>query len=75
MSKLSDIIKIGTGIGKQFAPPAVGGILDAVTKSIADKGDPQNEGALKVLANRCDELEQAVLALHGRLKAVEGKQH
>ncbi|HEV7698652.1 MAG TPA: hypothetical protein VGO43_00340 [Pyrinomonadaceae bacterium] len=72
MSKLKDLLKIGTAVAKPFAPGAVGSVLEAVNSSIQDKGDVQNEGALKALANRVDECEHAILVLHERLKKLGG---
>ena len=68
MSKFKDIFRIGTAVGRQFAPPAVGGILDVVSKSIDDKEDAGNTAALKALAESDHEQDQAILALHERLK-------
>lgn len=67
------IVKIGTGIGKVFVPGAVGSVLDAVNKSIANDEDPANEEALKTLGSVNDEQTQAILALHERVKALEAK--
>lgn len=72
--KLKDIfkaIKIGTSVGSMVAPGGVGKILDVVNKSIADKEDPNNETALKTLAEVNDEQTQAILALHERVKKLE----
>lgn len=73
-------VKIGTSVGSVVAPGGVGKILDAVNKSIDDKDDPNNEAALKTLAEvnerqtgEINELTSAVLALHERLKKLEGK--
>lgn len=81
--KLKEILKgvrAGTEIGKIFAPGGVGKILDVVNRSIADEDDPNNAAALKALAEvnkqqseQIAELTQAVLALHERLKWLEGK--
>lgn len=81
--KLKDIlkgVKVGTEIGKIFAPGGVGKILDVVNRSIADNDDPANESALKALAaenakqaEQIAELTQAVLALHERVKKLENK--
>lgn len=73
MSKLGDIFKIGAGVAKPFIPGVGGSILDAVTKSLNDKDDPENREALITLAHRCDELEAAVLVLHERVKKLEKK--
>lgn len=72
MSKLKDILKIGTAVSRPFVPGAAGSVLDAVNASIQDKGDVANEGALKALAARVDEQEHAILVLHERLKKLEG---
>lgn len=71
LDKLSKILKIGSAVGKPFLPGAAGSILDAVTKSIADEDDPQNVEGLKALAERCDEIEHAILILDERLDALE----
>jgi hypothetical protein len=64
--KIKQILKIATPIAGAFIPGAAGSILDAVTKSINDDGDPQNVEGLKALAKRVDELEAAVLILAER---------
>lgn len=66
-------VKIGTSVGKVFLPGGVGKVLDVVNESIGDKNDPQNEGALKVLAEVNDEQTEAILALHERVKKLEGR--
>ena len=81
--KLKDIlkgVKIGTEVGKVFVPGGAGKILDVVNKSIDDNDDPANADALKALAavnkeqsEQIAELTQAVLALHERVKKLEGK--
>lgn len=81
--KLKDIwkgVKIGTAIGSVVAPGGVGKILNAVTKSIDDKDDPANVEAIKALKTvneaqeaKLLELEQACLALHERVKKLEGR--
>lgn len=74
--KLKEIfkaVKIGTSIGSMVLPGGVGKILDVVNKSIEDKNDPNNEEALKALAEVNDEQSQAILALHERLEKLEGK--
>ena len=74
--KLKDIfkiVKVGTAISKPFVPGAVGSVLDEVTKSIEDKGDPQNEGALKTMAEVNDQQTEAILALHERVRKLEQK--
>lgn len=81
--KIKDIlkaVKIGTSVGSVVLPGGVGKILDAVNKSIDDKDDPNNETALKALAeensrqsSEIKELTEAVLALHERVKKLEGR--
>lgn len=83
MSKLDNIlkaVKVGSGVAKIFVPAPVGKVLDEVTKGLDDKNDPANESAIKALANKVVELEadkneltQAVLALHERVKRLEAK--
>jgi hypothetical protein len=68
MSKLKDILRIGTAVAGTFAPGAVGSVLSIVSKNILDDKDPHNEAGLKALAKKVDELEQAVLILHERTK-------
>lgn len=79
-NKFRDILKIGTGIGKQFAPGAVGSILDVVNKGLNDKNDPANEEAIKALAvdndsqnEQINSMTAAILALHERIKKLESK--
>ena len=76
MSKpdLGKLIKIGAGIGKIFAPGAVGSVLDVVTENIDDDDDPKNETSLKEMAETIDHQSRAILALHERLKKVEARQ-
>lgn len=74
--KLKDIlkgIKIGSGIGKTFLPGGVGKVLDIVNQNISDDADPQNEGALKHLAEVDDEIIEALKDHERRLKALEAK--
>lgn len=73
MSKFSKIFKIGAGIAKPFVPGIAGSALDVVSNSIADHGDPKNEGALKALAADNDEQTAAILALHERVEALENR--
>ena len=74
--KLKDIfkaVKIGTGVGKVFLPGGVGKVLDVVNSSISNEKDPNNEVALKTLAEINDQQTEAILALHERVKKLEGK--
>jgi hypothetical protein len=54
--------KLDGGIGKA---------LDIVEKVLADPSDPQNEEALRGLAQRLDKQEKALLILHERLRKLE----
>jgi hypothetical protein len=72
--KLKDIlkaVKVGSGIGKVFLPGGVGKVLDIVNANIADDSDPQNEGALKHLADVDDQIIEAMQDHERRLKALE----
>lgn len=74
--KLKDIlkaIKIGTSVGKAVLPGGAGKVLDVVSKSIADPNDPGNEAALTALAETNDQQTEAILALHERVKKLEGR--
>jgi hypothetical protein len=76
MGKLTDIlkvVKVGLPVAKVFVPGGVGQVLDVVNKSIADDSDPANEEALRTLAKVNDEQTEAILALHARVKKLEGK--
>lgn len=69
LGKFKEIFAIGSAAAaKPFVPGAAGSVLDAVTKGIADKGDPKNEQVLKDMAAHNDEQDRAILALHERLK-------
>ena len=72
--KLKDIlkvVKIGAGVGSAIAPGAVGSVLSKVTESIDDPEDKHNEEGLKTVAQMDDEQNQAILALHERVKKLE----
>lgn len=71
--KLKEIFKIGSGVAKIFVPGSVGSVLDVVNKSLSDKDDPANADAIKALAGHIEELTQAVLVLHERVKKLESK--
>lgn len=74
--KIKDIlkvVKIGTSVGKVVAPGGVGGVLDAVNRSIDNEDDPSNAEGLRAVAEVNDEQTQAILALHERLKNAENK--
>jgi hypothetical protein len=74
--KKRDIFKavtIGVDVGKLFVPGAAGKVLDVVSKSIADKNDPTNAEGLKAVAEVNDQQTEAILALHERVRKLEGK--
>ena len=67
-------VKVGTSIGKEVAPGALGRVFESVSTSIADPDDPGNTAALEALAKENQEQTAAILALHERVKALEGRQ-
>lgn len=71
-NKFKDILKIGSGIAKPFAPGAVGSILDVVSTTL-DKGGASmaSTNAVKELAAHVDELGEAILVLHKRIETLE----
>ncbi|MEO7538876.1 MAG: hypothetical protein ABIV21_02530 [Pyrinomonadaceae bacterium] len=71
-NKFKDILKIGAGVARPFAPGAVGSILDVVNATL-DKGDasPTSAGALQELAAHVDETGEAILVLHRRIEKLE----
>lgn len=75
--KLKDIfkgIKVGVDVGKIFAPGGVGKVLDVVSKGL-DPSDASvsKDEAIKELARVNDEQTEAILALHERVRKLEGK--
>lgn len=76
MSKFDSIlkaVKIGSGVAKVFVPGAAGSVLDAVNKGLDNASDPATAELLKTIAKDNDEQTQAILALHERVKKLEGK--
>lgn len=47
---IGKFLKLGSNVAKVFLPGGAGVIIDIVNQSIDDKGDPNNEAALKALA-------------------------
>jgi hypothetical protein len=73
--KFKELFKIGSAIAKPFIPPAGGSVLDAVNDHLnpaIGKGTDV-EKALQTLAEDNDEQSQAILALHERVKRLEGR--
>ena len=78
MSKLKDILRIGTTVAGTFAPGAVGSVFEIVAGQLgnATQTSPpsvQSVVAISNLARKVDELEHAVLILHERLAKLESK--
>jgi hypothetical protein len=73
LDKFREIFKVGVAVSKPFIPPTIGSVLDVVSKSVNDKDDPANEKALEALARDNDAQTAAILALHERVKKLEGK--
>lgn len=73
MNKFEKILKIGSTVARPFIPGGVGTILDVVTANIEDKSDLTNNEGLKTVAGNVDDLAQAILALHERVKVLEAK--
>lgn len=76
--KFREILDIAGPMAKPFLPGGAGTVLDAVTKGLDSHASPPSgasSDAIKQLAKRLDdddarlnEQEQAILALHERLK-------
>lgn len=71
--KIRDIVKIGQSVGDAFTGGAVSNILDVVKKSVNDPKDPTNSNAAQALAEMDEAQNQAILALHKRVEALEKK--
>lgn len=78
--KFREIFKIGSAVAKPFVPGAVGSVLEGVNEALEKRGPTNAEPALKLIAKVNDEqtadieeLTQAILALHERVKRLEAK--
>jgi len=63
---IGKFFKLGSNVAKVFLPGGAGAIIDIVNESISDKGDPNNEAALKALA-------ETVAALTEKVEELEKK--
>lgn len=70
---ITDIIKAGVGIGSLFTGGATKSVLDIVNNTIADENDPNNEAALKHLADNDDQIIIVEKNHEQRLRAIEKK--
>lgn len=63
---IGKFFKLGSNVAKVFLPGGAGAIIDIVNASIDDKNDPNNEDALKALAETVAELTAKVEKLEGK---------